>query len=227
MDDFGPGAICTVNRGTADYRLFSWAVTAHLPQGTFPSGCHSSGDLAHARNLTVENALAIRTAEWVAFLDTDQVPEGPQTILRLLRHRVDVVGATIVQRAMPFEVAAYTDLETARRVRLKGLPLGLVPLPKGGVGTGCLLVQRSVLEKLGAPWFACGQINPTRLQEDIFFMRRLLEAGYVPHLDGSLRIGHAGGCTVWPGDDGRVWIQFDGPEDVRIPLDLKYTEEED
>lgn len=87
-------------------------------------------------------------ADYMFFIDSDmKLP--PDALLRLLKHNVDIVGATYNKRVPPFETLG----------RLKGPKPSEEDLAKGGLREaeqlpgGCLLIKMSVFDKITWPWF--------------------------------------------------------------------------
>jgi hypothetical protein len=174
-------------------------------------------DSAEQRNRAVREALAGCAAlRWVLFVDTDQVVP-PATLPRLLSHGAPLVAPVILQRVWPFDVAAFVSADPPVRVRLADVPPhGLLVV--AACGAGVLLVRRAVLDALRPPWFRCGQRDPAHLQEDLDFTLRAAAAGFPPQLDGGCRVGHNATVTVWPGADGRPWLEPLGAAGERIPV---------
>lgn len=214
-----------VHRGQVIYDLFHWALAASVapsdsgnlcvPVGTFPVGVEG-GQVAWQRNVAVRNALTEKRCEWVCFIDTDQAPDTPDWLDRLLDYGLPLISAVICQRGFPFHVAAFKTMDPPTPIPLSEIPMdGTVPVK--AVGTGCLLIRREVLDAVGDPWFQCGQFNPELLQEDIFFSLAAVEKGYRPYLAGNVRMGHEIRGKVWPGAEV-PWFQLPGPEDIRMPI---------
>lgn len=145
------------------------------------------------RNTLVEQAAQLE-CEWLLFLDSDMLfPRD--TIARLIAHDKDIVGATYCKRVPPYEMLGRTltgdQLEVAS---------GLVEV--AGLPTGCLLVRRTVFEKLCRPYFRTpaheeGEIDglPAHIEgEDYYFCRVAREAGFSVWLDVDLtmQLGHIG-----------------------------------
>lgn len=119
------------------------------------------------------------------FLDTDMV-FPPDIVERLLEMRVPVAAANCVTRKFPVRFTA--DLPTTRG--------------SGGiervwrVGTAVMLVERSVFEKIGKPWFGLGWDPRTgsELGEDYMFCQHCGDVGipiYISH-DLSKDVYHVG-----------------------------------
>jgi len=145
-----------------------------------------SSIVAVARNNGVEFARE-SGSEFILFLDSDMV-FPPDTLLRLLQHGKDIVGATYTKRVAPFDILGE-PLANQRTVLTDGL------LEMQRIPTGCLLINMSVFDKLSKPHFrfetnAEGQI----VGEDYLFCDRARQAGFRIWCDAALsrEIGHIG-----------------------------------
>ena len=99
------------------------------------------------RNDLVEHAKNME-ADYIFFVDTDLVMP-PDTLIRLLKHDKDVVGATYNKRVPPYETLGKLkgDKPTDDQLRKGGLwPAELLP-------GGCVLVKMSVYERLTWPFY--------------------------------------------------------------------------
>jgi hypothetical protein len=68
---------------------------------------------------------------------------------------------------------------------------GLFALPKGDfIGQAGMLVKKHVLDRIGYPWFKCGQLDPGRLQEDLYFCHELQQLGYTVYVDQEVVMDH-------------------------------------
>jgi len=108
------------------------------------------GDTADNRNQMVMIGRE-QGAEALLFLDADMV-FPPDTLIRLLNWKVDIVGADYRLRAPP-----YTRIGLSPQA--KPYPADHVDPERGLVersiiGLGCVLVRAPVLERLAPPWFA-------------------------------------------------------------------------
>ena len=160
-----------------------------MPEGAIPSITAMSA----IRNSLVAQALECGATHLLQ-MDTDQ--DYPlDTIPRLLTHvrnGLDIVTAKVHRRYPPFD-----SLMMRRNPDVEILPNGRRPyvtltiaewLDKGLVevdatGTGCMLVNLDVFEKLEYPWFDSDA-------EDIGFCEKAKEAGYKVMVDTSLEGGH-------------------------------------
>ena len=163
--------------------------------------------LSIARNTCAE-ALLASGQEWLWFVDTDTVI-GPDVLPRLLA-LADPVDRPVVAAAVPIG-----GRDPRERVQTTGIPElfwaayrsdavgGLKPLsvrePVGecervdAVGTGCVLIHRTVLEAVGpGPFSELSAGNG----EELAFCRRADALGIPVHLAGQVRVGHAKVVTL-------------------------------
>jgi glycosyltransferase involved in cell wall biosynthesis len=99
------------------------------------------------RNDLVEHAKNMQ-ADYIFFIDTDMVIP-PDSLVRLLKHDKDVVGATYCKRVPPYETLGKLkgNQPTDDELRAGGLrEAELLP-------AGVLLVKVSVFERIGWPHF--------------------------------------------------------------------------
>jgi len=187
-----------------------------------PTYFSESPYVVDARNQITEQYLA-GDAGALLMWDLDQIPPIAEpaeglTLLRRLEslHDHDVVGGLYHQRVEPYLPIAY-------KIGMEGdRELGPVPIPweqmqiilakrglyqVGSVGTGSMLIQRAVLERLGQRkgfpdnplWEAPTQASVVRngkrtwaLGEDHRFCREARDAGYKIWLDSRWESGHLG-----------------------------------
>ena len=148
-------------------------------------------DVCSARNKLVKEFLS-GDSEYGLFCDVD-MSFPPETVDRLLSHRAPIVGGVYYQRQPPFYPHVYDNLgghEHPRTKRLIDIKYGA---KCDNMGTGCLMVHRSVYQKLPEPWFYLRYYNLDNLVgEDIGFGLDIKKAGYRYVMDDSLDIGHFG-----------------------------------
>lgn len=129
--------------------------------------------LCHARNAIVAHALAIPTMQRLAMLDDDEWPE-PQWLAALLavqgRTAAAVVGGPVIP-VFPHGAPDWAEQTLVFRPeqRTEG-PTGML------YASNNLLVMRTALEALGAPWF-----DPAFNRsggEDLDFLTRLKAIGF-------------------------------------------------
>lgn len=140
--------------------------------------------------------------DWILYLDDDQA-FPPDVLTRLLSHQQPVVSALIVQRGQPFLPTCYATFDGEFH------PLDLSSVGHdnlvlcAGVGSGGLLVKAQVLRRLdnGTPWF----LYTEQFGEDLYFSRRLADAGIQCLVDTGCRIGHIVPAALFATEDGFDW----------------------
>ena len=135
--------------------------------------------------------------DWAWFLGDDHA-FSPDLLIRLLSHNVDVVLPVTPCKGIPFmpcimhglgEGSWHENMPLYHWDELSGT--GLLPLPYGDfIGQAGMLVKKPVLDKIGYPWFKCGQIDPGRLQEDLYFCREVQQLGYTIYIDQEVVLDH-------------------------------------
>lgn len=98
------------------------------------------------RNDLVHQALKFGF-DYAMWIDSDMVMP-PDTVIRLLKHKKDIVGATYNKRVAPYETLG----------RLKGVKPGEGVVMTGlreaeQMPGGCMLVKTDVYKRLGWPWY--------------------------------------------------------------------------
>lgn len=198
------GTVVILNRGTILWEVAQWMRS--LPPHVKVVGPRGN-QIPRQRNLGV----LANTGAWVLFLDSDCIPRA-ETLSQLIHWNVPIVGGVVCERTPPWQVAAVKSLAPPERWRLRDLPReGLLKVP--ALGSGCLLVRREVFESIRLPWFRCGQVprsSDLLLEDTEFCLRVFAEAGIESFLDCGMRIGHGVSGTIWPGNDGREYVQWHG-----------------
>ncbi len=139
---------------------------------------HGPSSIAAARNELVRTVLASPKYRWLLFVDSDMAPP-PHTAMQLLSHDVDVVSGYAVQRHPPYRAAMSGVEPVASRS-------GLVRVAR--VGVACMLIRRSVLGQMPAPWFE--HTTEPGLGEDYHFCAKLEALGVPIYVDMTLQVGH-------------------------------------
>lgn len=164
--------------------------------------------LSLARNLCAEAFLESRQ-EWLWFVDSDTV-FPPATLPRMLAmadpERAPIVSAAVavVRGKPPYGQHGLPDLGWAAFNEEPDGTLGMIstqvqldPLHRvDAVGTGCLLIHRSVLEAIGPGPFNEESSGKFVAGEDVAFCRRAAALGFPIHVAGHVRVGHAKVITL-------------------------------
>lgn len=187
-----------------------------------------AGGLDRARSLTVERFLRERDAEWLLWLDAD-MGFAPDVVERLLEAADPVerpiVGALCfaLKETAPDGMGGYRTeprptifdwVHDGEKVGFQGrttYPVNQV-IRCDGTGSACVLIHRTVLEKIGAeagPVWYDRLRNPSTgdlIGEDLSFCVRAGGLGIPVHVHTGVRTTHQ--KTVWLGEqDWWAWAQ--------------------
>lgn len=170
-----------------DYQLFLY------------SSCSKPLDLA--RNNIVLEALSQNESDYILFLDTDMVFDK-NLLKKLLAHKKEVVSALYFTKYYPYEATARkflfnTGMVTFQKYQDIPLKSGLVP---SASGLGACLIEASVFDKIDHPYFKFefadhGKEGGLGIKtgEDIYFFRKVIQAGITPYVDTDIILRHLGG----------------------------------
>lgn len=150
----------------------------------------------HARNKCVEYLLG-SSAQYLFFLDSDVIPP-PDTIYRLLAHGQPIMSGMYCRRSPPAAVPVMMKNGTW----ITNFKPGSI-VEADVVGAGCLLVHRSVFEKVphqrqGHQWFDWrvnmqGHLPPQEcMSEDFTWCNHVRKFGYKILVDTSVKCKHVG-----------------------------------
>lgn len=142
--------------------------------------------------------------EWVHIQADDHIFDN-QLLLNLLERDVDVVVPLIIRRSPPYTPLVFKDYAQG-----KGwMPFGFDELPTEGLleveaaGSGGAVIRKHVLDAIGEPWFQYEAGD--KLNEDLYFFRRVREAGFKIYCDVEQVMGHRGMFTIWPYRENGHW----------------------
>ena len=159
--------------------------TLLLPQ--FPHGPWT-GSIADARNSLVKQA-QMEGAERLLMLDTDQI-YPPGTLTRLLSHKKEVCGVRVHRRWMPFDPIFFRgSLGKYKSVPDDEAFSGKL-IEVDATGTGCLLFDMEVFDRVPDPWFQFYHHEGKPVGEDIFFCHQARDVGIKIYIDTSIEVGH-------------------------------------
>jgi hypothetical protein len=206
-----PGTVALLcgelGRWTVGHQCFA---ALELPDGTARRIFSSNVHVPESRNAMMTSC----TGEWLAMIDDDQV-YAPEMIQRLVRHlrdpRVDIVTPLVLRRDPPH----WPTLLGAPEHPIDGPPalpqLALNPGDTGllevhAVGTGVMVMRRSVIDRIPEPWFAFG----AAIGEDYNFCLKAQAAGCRIFCDLDTRVGHIIPMAVWPhrNQDGSHGVKY-------------------
>ena len=140
------------------------------------------------------------TGEWAWFLGDDHA-FASDLLLHFLDKQVDVVVPITPCKIPPWmPCIMHGPQDPAQGIWHPNMLLydwdelsgdGLLELPKGDfIGQAGMLVRKPVLDRIGYPWFKCGQLDPGRLQEDMMFCHELQKLGYTVWVDQDVIFDH-------------------------------------
>ena len=177
----------------------AWAM--HFRQLIIPNGTYtmlSGMPFDHARNTACLKLLEMKW-EYLFFLD-DDVGCPPDTIIRLLKHKLPIVSGVYYRRNLPLTPVMLRNTPNG--------PAWVTEYPSNSlievdfVGAGCLLIQRKVLESLPplsnrCNWFQwqCDRTDLPHLErtsEDFTFMAHAQKHGHKIMVDTSIQCLHIG-----------------------------------
>lgn len=183
------------------------ALTAQAISGAI-IGAHQAGievidmvlrrscDIVSNRTWLVNYAIK-NGATHLLFVDSDMIFPA-DTIPKLLAHKKEIIGVKYKKREFPISWVYKRDpaLEGTTEPEDKIFTVN-------HVGTGLMLIDLSIFEKLGQPkeeggrptaWFSFGRDSQGALVmgEDVWFCNVARDAGYQVWIDPTLQIGHIG-----------------------------------
>jgi hypothetical protein len=147
-----------------------------------------NGPIDTLRNDIVSKALQTGCTKLI-MLDVDQI-YPTNTITKLLKHDLPVVGAKIHRRYPPFD-PILLRLGKDRYEPIEDYEPGSL-VEVDATGGGCVMFDMKVFKELPKPWFRFQKDEETGMTigEDIGFFQDLKEAGYKIFVDTSVEIGH-------------------------------------
>jgi hypothetical protein len=149
-----------------------------------------------ARNTACQKLLEVGW-EWLFFLDDDTIPP-PDAILRLMAHRQPIVSGLYYRRNSPICPVMLRDVPGGGRQWITEYKVPDL-MPVDFVGSGCMLIHRTVLEKVPRPWFdwrvdRYDLPENQRMSEDFSFCFEARKCGYQILVDTSIQCKHCGLC---------------------------------
>jgi GT2 family glycosyltransferase len=196
----------TVN-GAFAYRLIQLAQARSARLGPFVR-VKGSGLLSKQRNRVVKQFLDGTKSDWLLLIDSDEqlTLEAFDKLLETAHDKERPVVAGLVFAGFGIEGAPYPKPVPAI---FQDAPEGFLPLYKydkdsvfeiDAAGTGCLLIHRSVLEKMRETadknqgtdwcWFWDGPVNGNWIGEDLLFCRRIRALGFPIYVNTGAILPH-------------------------------------
>lgn len=193
--------------GAFAYRLIQLAQARSSRLGPFVR-VKGSGLLSKQRNRVVKQFLDGTKSDWLLLIDSDEqlTLEAFDKLLETAHDKERPVVAGLVFAGFGVEGAAYPKPVPAI---FQDAPEGFLPLynyDKNSVfeidaaGTGCLLIHRSVLEKMRETadpnqgtdwcWFWDGPVDGNWIGEDLLFCRRVKALGFPIYVNTGAILPH-------------------------------------
>jgi len=146
---------------------------------------------------TIANNFLSSHCESLMMIDSDMTFH-PHSIELLARHEKPMVTAKAFKRIEPYQPCFYTKIDISGKEPHMESPIGYGEglLPIAGCGMACVLIHRSVFEKIESPYF----FPKPKLGEDLSFCLKVTESGIPIYLDTTLQFGHLGWKEVLESD---------------------------
>ncbi len=144
-------------------------------------------DIVSARTWLVQQAIK-NGATHLLFVDTD-MHFPPDTIQKLVAHKKEIVSVDYNRRKFPLE-SVLTQLTESEASETNLYRVAVA-------GTGLMLIDLSIFDKIGKPWFSFGRGSEGQLTlgEDAWLCYTARDAGYDVWVDPTIRVGHIGEFT--------------------------------
>lgn len=164
---------------------------------------HRSSNVVQNRHNLVRAAKKMGVSH-ILWLDDDMTFPA-DTLERLLKHRLPIVGANCTTRALPI---IPTAVKNDQRLPSLGKS-GIESIDQ--VGMAVMLTETAVFDRVPLPWFLMEwdqRFPDTYCSEDMYFCRKAKSAGFRIFIDHDLsqQIGHIGEITYEHSmvDDGEL-----------------------
>lgn len=193
--------------GAFAFRLIQLAQARSSRLGPFVR-VKGSGLLSKQRNRVVKQFLDGTKSDWLLLIDSDEqlTLEAFDKLLETAHDKERPIVAGLVFAGFGVEGASYPKPVPAI---FQDAPEGFLPLYKydensvfeiDAAGTGCLLIHRSVLEKMRETadvnqgtdwcWFWDGPVNGNWIGEDLLFCRRIRALGFPIYVNTGAILPH-------------------------------------
>ena len=183
-----------------DDQIFStvsgWCANACINGGAAIYQTYMSRSAEDGRTAAIDDFLnKYKDATHIFFLDSDTMPVDPMAINKMLAHNKPVVaGITPIFRRREFtENRTWSAKKFGDNQWIKDGELPKEPFNAEEVGGTTILIKREVFSKLQKPYQMTIKdiyTNQMIMSEDIFFSKRITEAGYDILVDPSIKCKH-------------------------------------
>ncbi len=158
-----------------------------LPE--FPHGPWTE-TLAEARNSLVQQA-QFEGCRKLFMMDTDQI-YPLDCLTKLLTRQKDICGVRVHRRYPPFDpILIRREKGNGKYYRVSDEEMFSGDLVEvDATGTGALLFNMEIFDKIDEPWFKVITEISSRTGEDIYFCEKAKEAGFRIFVDTSIEVDH-------------------------------------
>ena len=143
-----------------------------------------------ARNQIVKEA-QINGATHLMFIDAD-IAFPKDGIKRLLSHHKDIVGGIYNLKSFPLTTTLKLVDKAGNLTKSSTEKIPKKLFKCHALGTGFLLINMSVFEKVKKPYFDFNTYHGEFMGEDINFCNKAHDAGFDIWCDPTIRLGHIG-----------------------------------
>lgn len=148
---------------------------------------YKSPYIHESRNQIVEEAKKAKTTH-LMFIDTD-LTYHPDGIIRLLNHNKEMVAGGYKMKTSDSK-GTVKILKDGQYVNVDNPPKVLFQCDVAPCGF--MLIDMRVFDKIKFPYFSPDYDSQDIVTEDVYFCRKVKEAGIDIWCDGSLELGHIG-----------------------------------
>lgn len=149
----------------------------------------------HIRNMIAASAKAY---DYLLAVDSDMVlPKD--TLVRLSSHDVGYVSGVYVKKRL--DLVEYELYKKNEQGKLESMtPVNKSIFPIDASGFGCVLMKTSILDSIESPYFFNTTYDPSALtlSEDLYFCKKLRNAGVIMWADPLVVCGHIGSHVYNP-----------------------------
>lgn len=191
-------AIARIHKGLVEPRFINSLDQLQKPEGTLPLVIERL-HVDRARNEIVDMVLhpevprppqyptgignRYKDVSHILFVDDDMI-FPPNGLMRLLSHKLPIVGGLYFARIEPHLPVVYRHVDGNQWVPVTEFCAGLQEVD--AIGFGFCLVERTVFEKLPRPWFEFSD----KMGEDMYFCQEAKKVGYPIILDADIKCRH-------------------------------------
>ena len=183
--------------GTTCYKTIlartAWSLIDTLKRYPETEMAFQSGVFVHENANKLVELAQEKKASHIFFVEHDIVFE-PDTLGRLLEQDKDVIAAPYSGRRLPREPLVYQKGADGELYMMSYDIWPNKPFKCYGIPTGCTLVKMGVFDKIAKPYFffEYDKDGKMLMSQDIYFSKKVNEAGLEVWADPTINIVHVG-----------------------------------